>query len=94
MAATTTAIWYILNVFEWDPRKASTNADKHANALEGPDLSHSAREARYLRLGRSSTERVLIVAYTVRRHDDAQAIRIISARLASRRERTAYTAQD
>jgi uncharacterized DUF497 family protein len=35
-----------------------------------------------------------MVAYTFRRSGDAEAIRIISARRASRRERAAYTATD
>jgi uncharacterized DUF497 family protein len=37
---------------------------------------------------------VLIVAYTLRRNGNAEAIRIISARRASRRERAAYAAKD
>jgi uncharacterized DUF497 family protein len=35
-----------------------------------------------------------IVAYTLRRSGNAEAIRIISARRASRRERAAYTANN
>jgi uncharacterized protein len=62
------------------------------DALDGPDLTHSAREPRFLRLGRSSAGRVLMLAYTVRRSGDGEAIRIISARRASRKERTAYDA--
>jgi uncharacterized protein len=95
-------------VFEWDPRKAAANAEKHGvsfdlavtvfldpEALDGPDLAHSADEARYLRLGRAADGRVLMVAYTLRRgDDDAETIRLISARRASRRERAAYDAQD
>jgi uncharacterized DUF497 family protein len=95
-------------VFEWDPRKAAANAEKHGvtfavavtvfldpDALDGPDLAHSAGETRYLRLGRSADGRVLMVAYTLRRgDDDAEKIRLISARRASRRERAAYQAQD
>ncbi|MEZ5292453.1 MAG: BrnT family toxin [Vicinamibacterales bacterium] len=91
-------------MFEWDPRKAAANADKHGvsfeaavtvfadpDALDGPDLAHSAVEARALRLGRAADGRVLMVAYTVRRSDqDAEKIRLISARRASRRERAAY----
>ena len=38
------------------------------------------------------TDRVLIVADTVRRRDDGESIRIISARRASRKERAAYAA--
>ena len=95
-------------MFEWDPRKATANADKHGvafddavtvfldpNALDGADLAHSVDEARCLRLGRAADGRVLMVAYTVRRDDDdAEKIRLISARRASRRERAAYHAQD
>ena len=56
---------------------------------------HSAAEARFLRLGRAVDSRVLMVAYTVRKgKDDAEKIRLISARRASRRERAAYGAQD
>jgi uncharacterized protein len=95
-------------VFEWDPRKAVANADKHGvtfddavtvfldpNALDGPDLEHSTVEARYLRLGRAADGRVLMVAYTLRKgYSDAEKIRLISARRASRRERAAYDAED
>ena len=95
-------------VFEWDPRKAAANADKHGvtfdvavtvfldpNALDGPDMAHSTDEARALRLGRAADGHVLMVAYTLRRgDDDAEKIRLISARRASRRERTAYNAHD
>jgi uncharacterized DUF497 family protein len=94
-------------VFEWDPRKAAANAAKHGvsfddavtvfldgDALDGPDLQHSRDEMRFLRLGRAVDGRVLMVAYTLRRSGDAEAIRIISARRASRRERSAYGAKD
>ena len=94
-------------VFEWDPRKAEANAAKHGvsfddavtvfldpEALDGPDLQHSSAEARCRRLGRSADGHVLMVAYTIRRSGDAEAIRIISARRASRRERAAYAAKD
>jgi uncharacterized protein len=57
------------------------------DALDGPDLEHSNDEPRFLRLGRSVTGRVLIVAYIVRGSGDDEKIRIISARRASRKER-------
>jgi uncharacterized DUF497 family protein len=63
-------------VFEWDPRKAAANAEKHGvsfdlavtvfldpEALDGPDVAHSADEARYLPLGRAADGRLLMVAY-------------------------------
>jgi uncharacterized protein len=94
-------------VFEWDPRKAEANAAKHGvsfddavtvfldpGALDGLDLEHSRAEARFRRLGRSADGRVLMVAYTLRRSGNAETIRLISARRASRRERAAYGAQD
>jgi uncharacterized DUF497 family protein len=94
-------------VFEWDPRRAEANAAKHGvsfddavtvfldpEALDGPDLQHSSAEERFRRLGRSADGRVLMVAYTIRRSGDAEAIRVISARRASRREREAYVATD
>ena len=94
-------------MFEWDPRKAQANTEKHgvtfdeavtifvdANALDGPDLSHSRAETRLRRLGRSVEGRVLTVVYTWRSTGHAETIRLISARRASRRERAAYTAQD
>jgi uncharacterized protein len=90
-------------VFEWNARKAALNRAKHGisfeeaatvfgdpDGLDGADLRHSGQESRFLRLGRSATDRVLMVAYTVRRHDDGESIRIISARRASRKERAAY----
>ncbi len=94
-------------MFEWDPRKAEANAAIHGvsfdeavtvfldtNALDGPDLQHSNTERRFLRLGRTVDGRLLMVAYTLRRSGDAETIRLISARRASRSERAAYGAKD
>lgn len=94
-------------MFEWDPRKAQANADKHGvsfddavtvfldtDALDGPDLQHSAKESRFRRLGRSAAGNVLMVVYTLRSTGHVEAIRLISARHASRRERAAYSAKD
>ena len=95
-------------MFEWDARKAATNADKREvtfeaavtvfgdpNALDGLDARHSEGEPRFRRVGRAATGRVLVVSYTLRRLGDAENIRIISARQANRKERTEYfAAQD
>ena len=64
-----------LIVFEWDVWKASENMRKHGvsfdeaatsfadeHALDGPDVKHSGQESRFLRLGRSAMNRVLVVA--------------------------------
>jgi len=90
-------------VFEWDAKKAAANLAKQevsfdegatvfadSEAFDGPDLLHSAGEARFLRLGKSVAGRVLMVAYTQSRSGDVDKIRIISARRASRKERAAY----
>ena len=92
-------------MFEWDTRKAALNHAKHGvsfeeagtlfgdpDALDGPDVRHSEEESRFLRLGRAATGSMLIVAYAVRRREDGESIRIISARRASRKERAAYAA--
>lgn len=92
-------------MFEWDARKAVTNADKHGvtfeeaatvfddpQGVDGPDPRHSEAEQRSLRLGGAVTGRVLVVAYTVRRPGRVESIRIISARQANRKERAAYLA--
>jgi hypothetical protein len=94
-------------VFEWDPRKAEVNAAKHRvtfddaltvfldpEALAGFDLPAL--------LGGIAIPPAWTVrrrtgphgAYTLRRSGDAEAIRIISPRRASRRERAAYAAKD
>ena len=94
-------------MFEWDSAKAIANLLKHGisfdeaatvfldpNALDGPDELHSQAESRFRRLGKSVDGRVLMVAYTLRRTGNAETIRVISARRASRRERAAYQAKD
>jgi uncharacterized DUF497 family protein len=91
-------------VFEWDAKKAAGNLAKHGvsfeeaatifadpEALDGPDVAHSEQEHRFLRLGRSVLDNILIVAYTLRRSENGEEIRIISARRASRKERAAYS---
>lgn len=90
-------------MFEWDAKKARANLAKHGvtfeeaatvfgdpDALDGPDIQHSAGEARFLRLGRSVLGHIVIVAYTLRTSGHVETIRLISARRASRKERAAY----
>ena len=86
-------------VFEWSSDKAARNQEKHgvtfeeaATAFADPlsitidDPLHSASEHRLVLLGMSYRGRLLVVVHTER----AGAIRIISARVASRRERYQY----
>jgi uncharacterized DUF497 family protein len=97
---------YILK-FEWDAGKAARNVAKHGitfgeaasafadeAALVGADLAHSASEPRSLLIGTGDRSRILTVAFTVRRHANGEAVRIISARRASRKERARYRAAD
>jgi uncharacterized protein len=94
-------------MFDWDPRKAKNNRLKHrvsfeeaATAfldpagLDGEDIEHSESEERRLRLAKSSLGRVLVIAYTMRRRDDEEITRIISARGASRKERKKYEVEE
>ena len=91
-------------IFTWDTNKASTNRMKHSvsfeeaasvfvdpDALDWADDQHSDKEQRYKRIGNSLMGVILIVVYTIRRDEhEEEKIRIISARQASRKERTAY----
>jgi uncharacterized DUF497 family protein len=87
--------------FDWDPRKAATNLAKHGVgfaeaitafrdelALVLADPDHSEIEARFILLGLSAERRVLVVVHCLRA--SGEVIRVISARPASRRERTHY----
>lgn len=51
-----------------------------------PDADHSTSERRFLIIGASVHGRVLVVAYT----EQAETVRIVSARSATRRERIFY----
>jgi uncharacterized protein len=85
--------------FEWDPEKAEANERKHgvgfpeaASAFADPlsitvtDPRHSIEEERFVLFGRSYRGRLLAVMHTER----GDAIRIISARLLTSRERKEY----
>mgnify|MGYP003348664715 CR=1 FL=1 len=60
--------------------------DEHALLIDDPD--HSKSEARFILLGRSVHERVLVVVHCLRQ--GGKVIRLISARLAGRQERKTY----
>lgn len=90
--------------FEWDSRKAQTNLAKHGVsfaeaqtvfldelALVIADPDHSDDEDRFVMLGMSALRRTLVVCHCYRDRDDV--IRLISARPATRKERTYYTSR-
>ncbi len=83
--------------FEWDRKKAGTNARKHGITFEEAmtvfrdplaytidDEAHSGIERREIIIGHSINHRLLFVAFTERRED---VIRIFSAREATQKER-------
>ena len=85
--------------FEWDPRKAATNLVKHKVSFEEAatsfgdplglvvnDPRHSLLEERFVLLGLSRDRRLLAVMYVER----VATVRIVSARLVTRRERRDY----
>ena len=87
--------------FEWDPAKAKLNVEFHGVTFEEAttvfgdplagtiyDPEHSEREHRFVTIGKSESQGLLVVVHTER----GDAIRIISARRASRREKKKYEA--
>lgn len=87
-------------LFEWDDEKERKNIAKHGisfsiaarvfadrNRIKFYDEAHSTEEDRYITIGQvSGVSFVVMVVYTERR----EAIRIISARLATPKEKEAY----
>ena len=89
--------------FEWDIDKYKINLKKHGISFEeattvwtdilaliAPAPEHSFREEREWIIGESYKGRLLIVVYTIRNDK----IRIISARLATKKERKEYEQED
>ncbi|MCX5636354.1 MAG: BrnT family toxin [Planctomycetota bacterium] len=85
--------------FEWDSKKAQANKRKHeitfeeASTIFGdplsitiPDPAHSIGEDRFITIGTSVNDELIVVVHTER--DDT--IRIISARRATKNERRQY----
>jgi uncharacterized protein len=86
-------------LFEWDPDKAESNFKKHGVSFEEArtilsdplemtifDPDHSDDEDRFISMGVSDLRRILVVSYTER----GDRLRLISARVANKRERKKY----
>jgi uncharacterized protein len=84
---------------DWDEGKAGRNVSKHGVSFQEaatvlgdtlgwtyPDLRHSGLEQRWITVGMSERHRILVVAHS----GEDEAIRIISARVATRKERRFY----
>ena len=86
----------------WDPMKAHLNKAKHGIDFEEaatvfrdplllvrPDMEHSQEEDRWVALGKSVRQLLLVVVHT----ESERTIRLISARKAELRERRQYEQQ-
>lgn len=90
--------------FEWDENKATTNLAKHKISFdEGrtiftdpflftlPDDEHSDNEDRFISIGKSTNEKILLVVHLERQNKlNHVLIRIISCRKATTTERKIY----
>ncbi|KOR29029.1 hypothetical protein TI03_03340 [Achromatium sp. WMS1] len=85
--------------FEWNPQKAEINSKKHGVSFEEassvfgdtlsvtyPDPEHSMNEERFVMIGLSSKQQVLVISHMYR----GKTVRIISARPATKREQRFY----
>ncbi len=85
--------------FEWDKEKAATNLKKHGVSFEKAktvwddyfyidlyDEEHSEEEKRFLIVGESNRNRLLVVSYTERENS----VRIINSRELTPKERRDY----
>ncbi len=90
-------------VFEWDSAKAVANLAKHGVTFEEAltvfmdpiarihdDPDHSEAEAREIIVGHSIHQRLLLVSFVER----GEKVRLINARLATKRERRDYEEKD
>ena len=93
----------LLMEFEWDSGKAADNERKHGVSFSEaatvfgdplsmtvPDPDHSQDEERSITVGSSASGRLLIIAHA----DRDGRVRIISARLLTRRERETHESGD
>ncbi len=85
--------------FQWDQDKANNNITKHSISFEEAvtvfgdplavtifDPDHSVGEFRFLTIGQSKSQKLLVISHTERENE----IRLISGRLASKQERKNY----
>jgi Uncharacterized protein conserved in bacteria len=86
-------------LFDWDPEKAAANLKRHDVSFDEAstvwndyfnielfDHDHSVEENRFLMIGESAEQRLLIISFTER----GNRVRIISARELTPKERREY----
>ena len=89
--------------FEWDTKKEQKNIRKHGVSFEQacyvfadpfalslPDTEHSEQEERWIMLGKSLNQTLLVVVHTYRDSENNEVVRIISARKAATTEQATY----
>ena len=85
--------------FDWDDTKNKSNFKKHSiwfeeaktvwadpKSVEFLDPEHSDDEDRFIRIGFSTSNRILVVVFCERDEEDESIIRLISARKATPKE--------
>ena len=89
--------------FEWDPGKESVNRRKHGVTfweacyvfadeymLTLYDKEHSENEERWITIGQTPNNKILVVIHTYKDSKEGESVRIISARKATRMEEKKY----
>lgn len=89
--------------FEWDSEKEKINFKKHGVSFEHAsyvftdplalnkyDKAHSSEEERWVLLGKSLNDIILVVIHTFKNDDNIEYVRIISARKATKKEQQSY----
>jgi len=89
--------------FEWDPKKEKANRRKHkVTFLEACyvfadkymltlyDEEHSGDEDRWITIGQSLNDKILVVIHTYRKVKGKAIVRILSARKAAKHEEKQY----
>jgi len=85
--------------FQWDAKKERANVEKHGVSFQEattvfgdplaatiPDPDHAHGEPRFITIGHSSNNRLIVVSHT----EEGENFRIISAREANAHERKTY----
>lgn len=88
---------------EWDPKKNYLNYQKHRvrfeeaarvfndrSSLSLYDEEHAQSEDRWITIGRTPSGSIIVVVHTYRKTGSTEAIRIISARRATKKEIQQY----
>ena len=89
--------------FEWDSEKEKINVEKHGVTFEQASYvfadpfalnqyndEHFIEEDRWILLGKSLNEIILVVVHTFKDDDSIEYVRIISARKATKKEQKLY----